>query len=514
MMFLWLLACVYREIDTTGQADADTDVDADTDADADTDTDPGTIAALEAELRTLLGDPSYYVLPDVPVDPSTASTDDYASIPQDPLNPITPEKVRLGRELFFEPGIAAKPFKEDGDLYTSTCATCHDPTAGFTSGSYLGRGIGEGGTGYLADRHLLEEFAGEIDLIDIGPWNDTRLVNVAYRGVRGGWQGEFDSTLTEEEKEAYNEKFCEISQYGYEGIECYSYVSMRSHGFFSGVETAPDESVLSPNSGLAAYSEYKEMFDAAFPEVAESSRMTRRYTTLAVAAFVRTVITSDAPFQKFLKDPQDGTVPSPMSEAELRGGLLFFGEAHCSQCHTGPGLTAAKYANIGAPGLLETDTLRGFPSIETPTEDMTLVEFFSALSTEYPPLINEGRYDVTLLEEDFGKYEIVSAYGAGAPGVERFGHGAYHDSLEAWIRHKVSGSAGSTVDQRLAATLDSRLFFGTEQWITDAQIADLVAFVGTSLTDPDMELRYGDPDHESLAGFCSPNNDPESCAAY
>ena len=51
------------------------------------------------------GDLNYYVFPD---------SDDYSDLPnQDPANPVTKEKVRLGNLLFFETGLAQIPVHED-----------------------------------------------------------------------------------------------------------------------------------------------------------------------------------------------------------------------------------------------------------------------------------------------------------------------------------------------------------------------------------------------------------------
>ena len=60
----------------------------------------------DTPLRTLLEEMggadglNYFVLPE---------SDDYASIPQDPLNPITSYKVEPGKLLFHETGIATNP---------------------------------------------------------------------------------------------------------------------------------------------------------------------------------------------------------------------------------------------------------------------------------------------------------------------------------------------------------------------------------------------------------------------
>ena len=52
-------------------------------------------------------------------------------IPRD--NPITAEKVRLGKRLFFD-----KQLSLDGSL---SCATCHDPRQGFSNGLAVTEGV-------------------------------------------------------------------------------------------------------------------------------------------------------------------------------------------------------------------------------------------------------------------------------------------------------------------------------------------------------------------------------------
>ncbi len=51
-----------------------------------------------------------------------------------PENPVTPEKVALGRKLFFD-----KRLSKDG---TVSCATCHDPDHGFSDGKRVSEGVG------------------------------------------------------------------------------------------------------------------------------------------------------------------------------------------------------------------------------------------------------------------------------------------------------------------------------------------------------------------------------------
>jgi cytochrome c peroxidase len=48
-------------------------------------------------------------------------------------NPLTPEKVALGQQLFFDPRLSADN--------TVSCASCHDPRKGFSNGERVGVGI-------------------------------------------------------------------------------------------------------------------------------------------------------------------------------------------------------------------------------------------------------------------------------------------------------------------------------------------------------------------------------------
>src|SRR5438067_1987145 len=54
-------------------------------------------------------------------------------LPAPASNPLTREKVTLGRRLFFD-----KRLSRDGTL---SCANCHDPDLAFSDGRALARGI-------------------------------------------------------------------------------------------------------------------------------------------------------------------------------------------------------------------------------------------------------------------------------------------------------------------------------------------------------------------------------------
>ncbi|VAW10087.1 Cytochrome c551 peroxidase [hydrothermal vent metagenome] len=64
----------------------------------------------------------------------------------------------------------------------------------------------------------------------------------------------------------------------------------------------------------------------------------------AIAAFERTLIVNDTPFDKYMNGDK-----AALSEQQVRGLALFEGKAGCIACHNGPLLTDEKYYNLGIP---------------------------------------------------------------------------------------------------------------------------------------------------------------------
>ena len=56
-------------------------------------------------------------------------------------NPATPEKIALGKQLYFDPRLSADD--------TISCASCHDPAKGFSNGAQFATGVG----GHLGGRN-------------------------------------------------------------------------------------------------------------------------------------------------------------------------------------------------------------------------------------------------------------------------------------------------------------------------------------------------------------------------
>ncbi|MBX2973091.1 MAG: c-type cytochrome [Flavobacteriales bacterium] len=84
---------------------------------------------------------------------------------------------------------------------------------------------------------------------------------------------------------------------------------------------------------------YDELFDAAFGTMAYDSL----HVVYALAQFERTLISFDSPFDRF----HYGCDSTALTPAQQRGKDLFFGRAHCMDCHELPVFQDHTVINIG-----------------------------------------------------------------------------------------------------------------------------------------------------------------------
>jgi cytochrome c peroxidase len=89
---------------------------------------------------------------------------------------------------------------------------------------------------------------------------------------------------------------------------------------------------------LSAIPGYVDAFDSAFGE----GDITRRKVELALATFERSIVSRDAPFDRWI-DGDDGAI----SESAKRGFDLFNGKANCAACHSGWTFSDASFHDIG-----------------------------------------------------------------------------------------------------------------------------------------------------------------------
>jgi cytochrome c peroxidase len=390
-------------------------------------------------------------------------SEDFDNIPQDPRNPLTPEKVALGKLLFHESALAIAPMQPISKGRYS-CASCHFASAGFQAGRF--QGISEGGVGFgtngegRARNNLYTE-----EQLDVQPIRTPSAMNGAFQNVML-WNGQFGATgMNAGTDYAWTPNTpIQTNELGYEGLETQAIAGLKVH------RLDVDMEVLEPLG-------YKESFDLVFSDFPENERYTRETAGLAIAAYERTMLANRAPFQKWLKGEH-----SAMSDQEKRGALVFFEKGKCVSCHSGPSLANMEFFALGMKDL-----------IDCPEEVFKTNPF----GTE-----RKGRGGFTNNAEDNYKYKVPQLYNLSDSPF--YGHGATFTSLRAVLEYKNNGIAenAEVPASQLAEEFKPLL-------LSNEEIADLEAFLNKSLRDADL-MRY---QPESLpSGHCIPVNDP--LAAY
>ena len=92
---------------------------------------------------------------------------------------------------------------------------------------------------------------------------------------------------------------------------------------------------------LQAIPSYAKRFATVFPK----SGVTMKNIVTALAAFERTLVARNAPFDRYAAGET-----SALDESAVRGKGLFFGRAACATCHSGPNFTDGLFHNTGVIG--------------------------------------------------------------------------------------------------------------------------------------------------------------------
>lgn len=274
------------------------------------------------------------------------------------------------------------------------------------------------------------------------------------------WNGQFGATGvnvgTEASWTADTPK--ETNHLGFEGLEIQAIAGLGVH------RMELDETFLENNN-------YKALFDVAFPDVDPSERYDKVQAGLAIAAYERTILSNQSPFQEWLK----GDVTA-MSNEEKRGAILFFGKADCGSCHTGPALNKMEFHALGMADMYD-----------CPEETFQAGEEVSA---------HLGRGDFTGKEEDNYKFKIPQLYNLSDSPF--FGHGSSFRTIKAVVDYK-----NKAISENPNVPADKLADFQPLD-LTAEEVEDITAFLQSGLYDPNLK-RY--QPESVLSGNCFPNND-------
>ncbi len=393
---------------------------------------------------------SFFLLPD---------SEDYTNIPQDPNNPITKEKVELGKFLYHETGIAINPENSISEGNFS-CASCHFASAGFQAGRV--QGMGEGGIGFgINGEGRIKGSLYTEEMLDVQPIRSPSALNVAFQ-TNMLWNGQFGATgLNESTGYAWTEGTPkEANNLGYEGIETQAIAGLKVHRLEVNLE------------GMKA-NQYVEYFKKAFPDLTEEESCTNEFGGLAIAAYERTLLATQAPFQRWLRGEQNA-----MTALQKEGAILFFGKAQCNTCHTGPALNKMEFHALGMKDLYQAREI--------------------TFKTNPKNSENFGRGGFTGNEEDMFRFKTPQLYNlADSPFL---GHGSSMRSVREVIEYK---NRAIKENENVPESTLSPMF--TPLGLNDAEITALTAFIEEGLRDPN--LKRFEPS-SLLSGQCFPFNDP------
>ncbi|PHI20192.1 hypothetical protein CEQ90_09320 [Lewinellaceae bacterium SD302] len=382
------------------------------------------------------------------------------AIPAGVGNPITAEKVRLGQMLFFETGLARDALQESM-IGTYSCSSCHVPEAAFTPGSAQGIADGAEGFGtFGSGRQIADSY--EEDQIDAQGARPLSMLGVAYvtNSMWAGRFGAYGDNAEVEEVWGVHDPTTEVNHLGLDGLEAQNIEGTIAH------RLNVDEYVLDTLG-------YRFYFDAAFGDWAPNARYGREAMSFALSAYIRTLLPSEAPWQKWLKGEREA-----MTTTEKEGALLFFGKAGCYRCHNGPALNGNTFHSLGVNDLYDVGGLR------TGLDDTR----------------NLGRGDFTRRPEDYYKFKVPQVYNT--KDMPFYFHGSSHTSLESVLDYF---NAGIPENERVPESQISDFFHPLN--LTESELSDLKAFMAHGLYDPDLN-RY--VPEQVLSGNCFPNNDPIS----
>ncbi len=440
--------------------------------------------------------------------------DELDAIPFDPGNPLNQAKVELGRMLFHDPRLATNAKLEEG-RGTYSCASCHNANHGFGAGAP--QGIGEGGTGGVFNEEgwsvRLIDPRYEASQIDAQPIASPTVVNGAYLGA-ALWNGVLGLGDVEvpgagaivNPNAAHKENWKPgtppyWSHLGFSGLETQAIVGLHVH------RQSILESELAGDPEVFAL--FEEAFDGAeidalastedcyhalrrltFPktyfnseeagEVPEqvdcsgelepspyrSSVVSDLKVSLAIAAFERTLLPTQAPFQRWLADD---SATHAMTLDELRGAAVFFDtrEGNCVACHSGPALSDASFHVMGLSDLLESDRNR--------------------IHTKLFEGEQNGRGGWTGRDDERYAFKTPQLYNLAQRSF--YGHGSTHRTLESIVRYmargeKMVGFVGG--DRPLAREF-------TPRDLSDDQLMNLVTFMSSGLLDPTLVDEVPEP---------------------
>ncbi|MDV7142916.1 cytochrome c peroxidase [Tropicimonas sp. TH_r6] len=398
--------------------------------------------------------------------------------------PASPQMVELGRLLFWDPVLSGNR--------NISCGTCHHPKFGTSDGVSLS--IGEGATGLGPDRVPDPANPPEQRI----PRNAPALFNLGALE----FTVLFHDGRIEADPDEPNGLRTPLDQemvQGFSGVlsaqtmfPVLSQDEMAGHYGENEISKAVRSGRLTGEDGawdliaqrVRANPDYQAGFEAALPEVAAGKPISFTDISDAIAEFIAWEWRSDdSAFDRHLRGE------AALEGAAQQGMTLFYGDAGCASCHSGPFQTDHAFHAMGVPQLGPGKAER----FESHARD-------------------EGRFRVTGRAEDLYAFLTPSLRNIALTGP--YGHSGAHRDLGAFIAYHADPATGFAAFDREQPILQE--FEGKPVWaaideggegdrilaaldpepiaLSPEDISALAAFLESLTGDRGAEGRLGIPD--------------------
>lgn len=232
---------------------------------------------------------------------------------------------------------------------------------------------------------------------------------------------------------------------------------------------------------------YKKLFGEIYPDVAANKPITFAMIAQALSEFQISLTFANAPLDQYMRDDNHAA----LNDSQKRGGILFFGKAGCSSCHTVAGQSNEMFSdfqnyNVGTPQI--------FPKFGKGTGD---VPFRNAAGDfKVSGSYDFGREDITSKSEDRFKFRTSPLRNVRLQ--KAFFHDGAFTRLEDAVRYHLDPLSGSKTYDPAAAGVGAELRNKADMTpvlaaldpklkpvkLTQQEFNDLIAFLRDGLTDP------------------------------
>ena len=442
-----------------------------------------------------------------------------------PRYATTEAKRYLGKMLFHDPVRSVRIRPEFGGVpatrQTASCASCHIGEAASKAGTLINLAVGAEGRGYTdADGNFIPrrrpmstlpvlrrnprfpgdvrvdalptltdvyEFAigtpargrkepppgnllrsGRFDALDSVARNAPSVIGAAFnnRLLLGGFAGEPDSSPGG------------LNPFGDPAQENLTLLLLDAHRMLE------DQSAV-----LQQIPAFVKLFEDAFPQEAATARASKDMNLLindetvfrATATFLRTTVTRNTPYDRFLAGDNGA-----LTAQQRRGARLFFtparqGGAGCVSCHAGPMLNKQiEDPDVAGVGAFVEENFFNLGLADHP------VQALNRIARRDPTFRDDGRREITFRDSDAFKFRSLT--------LRQLKDGRFfmHNGSFTSVREVVEYfNAGVAQDRTAgaASTFSRRFAFprgGSARGLglSRAQVADLTAFLEDGLYDP------------------------------